>query len=351
MQFAQDAGLFAHQLDLPNDRVLLVAMSEADYEAASFLDNRLLQPTQAQSQIGGSPPQQRQMQWADWNALESQSPDIRSDVQFIFHIGHVGSTLLARLLGAASGTLALREPQLLRQFAELKELRGQAHSPWSAATFDKRLARVVQWFSRTFHPDQRALVKATSFASDIAPDLLRNRRKALLLTLSPERYLQTILAGDNSRAELAVLSSSRLKRLHNRIGETPFNLWELDEAQRAAMAWACEMTALEQVSEQMVSWLDFDTFLAQPAQKLAETAQFFDIELAPDQANELVSGPLMQQYSKAPEHSYSPQLREDVLAEAARTRSGDIKAALAWLEDAGTKHSLIGKALHRTRKG
>ena len=350
MQFAQDAGLFSQQLDIPNDRVLLVAMTQADYESASFLDNRLLQPAGGQPQ-GGQAQQQRQMQWAPWDALASQSQSIRSDAQFIFHIGHVGSTLLARLLGAASDTLSLREPQLLRQFAELKALRDKAHSPWSPETFDQRLAVAVQWLSRTFEANQRALIKATSFASDIAPDLLNHQRKGLLLTLTPERYLQTILAGENSRAELSALSSNRLKRLHHRMGETPFKLWELDEAQRAAMAWACEMTALEQVSDEDVAWLDFDRFLAQPAEKLIEAAQFLDIAISQEQANDLVTGPLMQQYSKAPEHSYSAQLREEVLADAARNRGNDIAAALQWLDQAGSRNPLIGNALNRTQKG
>ncbi|MEL7190174.1 MAG: hypothetical protein AAGK17_11525, partial [Pseudomonadota bacterium] len=74
------------------------------------------------------------MQWADWSTIEPQTEDdgtqARDDARFIFHIGHVGSTLLARLLGEAPDTLALREPQLLRQFAELKTLEGLAHSPW-----------------------------------------------------------------------------------------------------------------------------------------------------------------------------------------------------------------------------
>ena len=60
MQFAQDAGLFSQQLDIPNDRVLLVAMTQADYESASFLDNRLLQPAGGQTQ-GVPAQQQRQL--------------------------------------------------------------------------------------------------------------------------------------------------------------------------------------------------------------------------------------------------------------------------------------------------
>lgn len=302
----------------------------------------MLQPTAGQPQ--------RQMQWAECANLAAQG-SIRDDAQFIFHIGHVGSTLIARLLGEANDTLALREPQILRQFAELKALRGLPHSPVSPQRFDERLALGLQWLSRTFRNDQRALVKATSFASDLAPEILGKTRKALFLTVSPERYLQTILAGENSRQELAALSGTRLERLHRQLGAAPFKLWELDEATRAALAWACEMTALEAACTDNVMWVDFDQFLEAPAEQLHGIASFLDIALSHEQADALVAGPLMQQYSKAPEHGYSPQLREDVLAGAARERASDIRGAMAWIEEAARNHPAIAQALARTAKG
>lgn len=345
MSFSQDAGLFVHQLDIASDRALLVTMSEADYRAASFLDNRLLQPSAGQAQ--------RRMQWAECSSLKAQVAPrtLRDDAQFIFHIGHVGSTLIARLLGEAEDTLSLREPQVLRQFAELKAIKGEAHSPWSTEVFDEQLATNLRWLSRTFHQGQRSLVKATSFVSDLAPEILQGTRKAVFLTLSPERYLQTILAGENSRAELAALSSDRLKRLHARLGQAPFKLWELDEATRAAMGWACEMTALQEAQSHNVMRVDFDAFLRAPAEQLTDIARFLDIAMTEEAATALVAGPIMQQYSKAPEHGYSPQLREEVLADAARERADDIRAALAWLEDAARDHARIANALDCVPKG
>ena len=38
--------------------------------------------------------------------------DMRSDARWIFHIGHVGSTLVSRLLGELDEVLAIREPRL-----------------------------------------------------------------------------------------------------------------------------------------------------------------------------------------------------------------------------------------------
>jgi hypothetical protein len=343
MSFSSDPGLFVHQIDIARDRLLLVQMSEAELRAASFLDQRLLQPEP------GKP--QRAMQWGDWAVIAPQTDapgaPARDDARFIFHIGHVGSTLLARLLGEAADTLALREPFLLRQLAELAGLEGQAHSPWPPGRFAERLPLVRKWLSRTFRPDQRSLVKATSFVSDIAGDLTGGTRRAVFLTLSAERYLQTILAGEASRVELAVLSGTRVERLNRRLCADAIRLWELDEAQRAAMAWACEMTALEAASGDHVLWLDFDTFLADPAAKLAQAAAHLGIDLLGEQAEALVNGPIMRSYSKAPEHGYSPQLREEVLAAAAQERRAEIADALRWLEASANDHGAIADALAR----
>ncbi len=344
MTFASDASLFVHQMDVANDRLLLMQVSEAELRAASFLDQRLLQADPGAAQ--GSPAL-RPMQWGSWNVIAPQTGSARDDARFIFHIGHVGSTLIARLLGEAPDTLALREPQLLRQFAELKTLEGQAHSPWPPGRMAERLPCARKWLSRTFAPDQRALIKATSFVSEIAPELLEGQRKAVFLTLSPERYLQTILAGENSRQELGALSGSRLQRLNTRLGHAAFNLWELDEAQRAALGWACEMTALNASNDDDVMWVDFDAFLAAPAQMLTDIAAHLEIGLSAQAAHALTTGPIMQQYSKAPEHGYSPQLRENVLAGAAQDRGADIRAALAWLERAAADHPAIARALAR----
>ena len=66
MSFASDASLFVHQLDIANDRLLLMRVSEADLRSASFLDQRLIQPEPGQ--------QQRAMQWGDSMLTRNPSP-------------------------------------------------------------------------------------------------------------------------------------------------------------------------------------------------------------------------------------------------------------------------------------
>lgn len=355
MSFATDPSLFVHQMDVNTDQLMLMKVEEEELRAASFLDQRLLEAKPGE--------QPRAWQWGDFAhiAPQTETPEApaRDDARFIFHIGHVGSTLLARLLGEAPDTLALREPQILRQFAELRVVEGLPHSPWPPGRVAERLPLARKWLSRTFREGQRALIKATSFVSDIAPDLIEDSRKAVFLTLRPERYLQTILAGDASRQELAFLSGTRLQRLNRQLaketGAEPIKLWDLDEAKRAAMAWACEMTALNSATQAAkeggardnVMWQDFDAFLAEPGDTLSATARHLEVGISEEQAHRWVQGPIMTRYSKAPEQGYSPQLREEVLERASRERENDIRAALRWLDAMAQEHPAIAAAIER----
>lgn len=334
--FAQGPAWFPQQMDAATDRVLLVRMDEASYRGASFLDQRMLT-------------QQSQPQWAGWAELDAADQAGRADANFIFHIGHVGSTLISRLLGELNGFFALREPQILRNFADLAALNGQANALWSPEQFNARLETVISWLSRTFAEDDRALIKATSFVSEIAGPMLDKTRKALFLYVSPERYIETILAGDNSRQELAMLASPRLSRLHKRLDTDDWKLWELSEPRRAAMSWLSEMMALDDATETAptshVHWLDFDDFLQEPTARLGEIATFFDIETNTETLSSITSGPLMSQYSKAPEHGYSPVLREKLLAEARATHQEGIAEALTWLKDAAARLEAVGRMM------
>jgi hypothetical protein len=314
------------ELDLATDRVALLRMSEADYKAASFLDQRVLRPD---SEI-------RQTAWSDL-----QMPaDARRDAGWIFHIGNVGSTLISRLLGELPGVLALREPLALRSFAA---------APPAEADFDALIALL----SRTFRPDQRANVKATSFTSEIAPRLVAPGARALFLYAGPERYLENILAGENSWQTLAALSPVRLARLQARCPGLQADLAAMHDGLKAALGWACEMTSLEQAAAALadgtVMWLDFDRFLGDPVRHFIEIAAHFGETVDDSAARAICEGPLMHRYSKALEYEYSPALRREILAEARARHAAPIRDALNWLAALETNHPAAAQAVRRAR--
>jgi hypothetical protein len=151
---AHSPELFPHSLDAHGERIAFIRLSKSDYERASFLDARVLTPGTALHPL-------------TWQQVAAAlaSPDLTERCRFIFHIGHVGSTLVARLLGAHPAAFVLREPLLLRTFAQVYG--GSNPAPnWTSSETETRLADTLRLFSRTFEGTQTPIVKATSFVSE-----------------------------------------------------------------------------------------------------------------------------------------------------------------------------------------
>ena len=328
-RFAADASLLPHMADLTNDRVLIALLGEGDYRAASFLDQRLLT-----DRIG--------REWKPWDALPDAGGASRPD--FIFHIGHVGSTLASRLLAEASGCLPLREPMLLRSFAQIAERIDRPESVWSPDLYRTRLAQALGWLSRGFHAGQRTMVKASSVITAIANDLTGPRGQALFLYTSLPRYLETILAGEASMAETLAQAPARMARLATLLPDFPHALWQLPPVTRVAMSWLCEMTTAQHRLPQNaphILWADFEVMLTDPAAALDAQCRHFGLPADRARIEAVLAGLTMRQYSKAPEHGYSPDLRRSLQAQAATDHHAAIAEATAWVEALAARYTKL----------
>jgi hypothetical protein len=328
-EIARDATWLAQALDPVGGRVCLVAMSRESYRAASFLDDRLMQQA-VDAQI---------IAWPDIEA--AMVADLRTDARWIFHIGHVGSTLISRLLGEIEGVLGVREPRALRDLALVPpEVRG------------RYIGIIQKLMSRTFAENELACVKTTSFVTEIAPALVPTGERALFMYAKARTYIASILAGENSLLELKSHEEYRRQRLGTRGIE--FSSLRND-ADRAAAAWACEMTALEESAERMddraIQWADFDEMLSDMPAGLKRTSEFFGFAADDTRLIEIAKGPLMRRYSKALEYEYTPALRYEVIADAERRHGREMGSALAMLDAASEKSPLLARALSRAREG
>jgi hypothetical protein len=331
--------LFPHDLNVGAESVSLIRLSESDYARASFLDARILN----RQTIGRTVP---------WPQLQAAvgATQLEENCSYIFHIGHVGSTLLSRLLAAHTQVFALREPAILRTLAHMRADPGAQPRRWSEAEFDERLAAFLKLWSRTFRPEQRACIKATSFVSDLATEILARPSAplAIFMFVPAETYLATIFGGPNSRQEARMLAESRLKRLHHRLDETRWKLASLSEGEMIAMGWACEMTALTAAAVSAgdrAMWLNFDTLLNDPRTELASAFRHLGIEVTQAEVEAILSGPEMHRYSKAPEHAYDAKLRSEVLDQARHQHAREIRRGLDWLTAASADAPAIGRAM------
>ena len=103
---------YPQAVDLVRGLVLVIETNPASYRAASFLDDRILGPRDARRLARRQLGHRRQ---------RARRGNLRP-LHFIFHTGHVGSTLLSRLLDETGVVLGLREPLPLRTLADAQDV-------------------------------------------------------------------------------------------------------------------------------------------------------------------------------------------------------------------------------------
>lgn len=305
----------------------LVRLDEDGYRVASFLDRRILPSSSGQALCPAS-------------VVGDAAALLEPGAHYLFHTGHVGSTLVSRVLGEHPGVFAVREPAMLRTLA----------AEPSRTFGGLPLHRVLSLLARSWRSDQRALVKATSFVGELAGSILEaDPSSAAIFMFSPAlTYLRCILGGPNSRLESRALAGSRLARLRQRLGPQAEPLEPRSEAEWIAMSWLCEMTALRQAADRFgprVLWVDFDAFLSAPAAGLERMLRALGAAPSAGEVEHLARSPIMRRYSKAPEHGYDAQLRRAVLASADSEHGGEIRRGMQWLARLAERHPLIDGVL------
>ena len=322
-------GWFPHYMDQTRQWVRMVHFPEEDYRQAPFLDARAIDDRKAQDMVA-------------WSFLARLTkPEHRSDAHWIFHIGHTGSTLISRLLGECGDTLCLREPLILRQLPA--GMKGAAI---------ERLPVIRRLLSRCFRESQRAIVKATSNVSELAVQLIgpsAEGGKALFISIDPRDFIVARLTRD--KAELERRAPTRLLRLKRRLPNLDPAEATSSKARLAAMSWACEASSIEaamgQVGPERWMFLDFASFLRDPASSLINLAHHLGIPVDAAQTQRIVNGPLMGLYSKSNTKLMMTAERQAAEEQTATLNRDAISDALRWLEKQRLCSNLIDRACAR----
>ena len=318
--------VYPQKLDLVRGAVLLIGFDAPAYRAASFLDDRILTPATRGTWVHGAR--------ASEAAARVREP---RPVHFVFHAGHVGSTLLSRLLDDSGVVLGLREPLPLRTLADAHDVLDAPESLLSRAQFDGALATFLRLWSRGYADTRAVVVKATSTAGRLAPALLAAAPDArgVYLSLAAEPYLATLLAGANSALDLRGHGPERMRRLARRTNAPLAPLHSLSTGELAAAAWLAEScSAADALAAHgaRVLPLDFDAFLRDVGGAMTAIVRHLRLPVDAERAAALAHSPALTRYSKAPEHAYGPEVRAELLAAARREHAAEIARGLAWLE-------------------
>lgn len=330
---------YPQKLDLVRSRILQIELDEPAYQAASFLDDRILGP----GTRGAWLPIERVA------AAAQRGPQARP-LHLILHTGHVGSTLLSRLLDTTGSVLSLREPLPLRTLAEASDVLGQPESLLSAPQFELVLDTFVLLWSRGYATTRCVVLKATSAAARVAPLLLRRNAasRAVYLNLRAEPYLATLLAGANSPVDLRGHGVERMRRLRSRIGTPLGSLHALTPGELTAMSWLAESLTRREILDQWpdrVLAVDFDALLGDLPRVMQQVVDRLQLPADPGWLAQLGSNPALARYSKSPDHEYSPALRAQVLDQARREHRDEIRRGLEWLESMARTEKTVARVL------
>lgn len=334
-----DPSIYPQNLDLARQAVLFLLQDEAALRAASFLDDRIL----------GAHLQGRWTSFAETAALLDGAA-AQKPLHFIFHTGHVGSTLISRLLDEADGVLGLREPAPLRVLATTLGDLDEPQSLLSAAQWRALMHLMTACWGRGFAGTRAVIVKATSSASACCAPLLGALpdARAITLNLAPEPYLATLLAGENSPLDLRGHAPARMRRLAKLAPEASPPLHTLSLGEIAAMGWAVETLAhrlAEQHVGDRVMRVDFDAFLSAPDDILTNIMAHFCIKAGGAFPEGVGRHPVLSRYSKAPEHAYTPETRRQIMAQARAQHADEIRKGLAWIETFARRAPALGALL------
>jgi hypothetical protein len=306
-----DPAFFPFQLDLDAGRVLFVRLDDAARAEAPFLDQRAL---------SAAP----EGYWLPLDALLAHPvPPTAPRLDWIFHIGHCGSTLLSRLLQEWPELQVLREPLPLRTLAV---------APVDVAAL---LEHMVASWSRPLPPRARTLVKASSTCNVLAASLLARhpQGRAVLLDLQLPAYLATVLKSEAALADVLAAAPGR-RRVLAADAAANAELAALDTAQQCAMGWLAEQVRFAGLASgphaDRVLRIDFERLLAAPHDTLVAIAAHLDLPAT--KLDAALASPWWGRYSKAGAHAYAAQDRQHDLALSRQRHGPAIAAAQAWLD-------------------
>lgn len=338
VRLPQSPDILVHKLDLFRNAALLVEFSRGGYERASFLDDRIL----GAATKGG---------WATLASVQEAAGTLNPrPVHFIFHTGHVGSTLLSRLLESTGRVLSLREPLALRNLADAADSLGSVDSLLSDTQYQALQTAMLALWGRSYEPTQSVIVKATSSAARLATSILAGtpQSRAVYMNLRAEPYLATLLGGQNSSMDLRGHGPGRIRRLQSRLSRPLQPLHALSIGELAAMSWLAEtwtqIDLIDRFGERVMA-LDFDEFLLDVTSAMRRVLIQLNLQVDERYLAGVASSPVLSQYSKAAEFAYSPQVRAEVLSESRLRNAAEIGRGMRWLESLAAQEAHVRRIL------
>jgi len=201
------------------------------------------------------------------------------------------------------------------------------------------------WWTRS------VVVKATSSVGRLAPPILAasESSRAVYMNHAAEPYLATLLAGQNSPIDLRGHGPVRMRRLQSRIRQAVAQLYTLSLCEVAGMSWLAgfcgQRDAVKRFPGRVIA-LDFEAFLSDVADNMGRMLGHFELPADARYLSEVGHSPVLTRYSKAPEYTYTPTVRAEVLRDSRRDNREEIRKGMDWLEGLARSDAAVAEVVN-----
>jgi len=298
---AKSPDLFPVNIDLFSGTARLVKMSPEWYASSVFLDP---------SRIPGRCALDVSLAWL--NHATQHLP--WKPTPMIFHTAFSGSTLLSQILATNFDTLPLREPEVfanLMVYAQARDI--------SSAQLDNHLVDIFNLLGRSYHAQQRSVIKTNDYVCVMMPALVawREANRSLFM-YTPFREFAAACLKDVTRHTWIRDRFKFIRYEAERVINFPatFTLADDDHLKMAAVYWSYNIAqyldTFRKFPDRMRS-LDFNRLLTHPLETVAACGSWFALHQHDGIDTEHNCHRLLQKYSKDVNYDYSPaQRRRDI---------------------------------------
>ena len=313
--------LFLWQIDGP--AALFVKMDRNTYYNSIFCDQRIFPAS----------PEILRMDFSRLHDYFSERPADPLKLNFIFHIAHCGSTLLARALDIKESNIVYREPAVLRQ------LGSEAASSFYGATapleWQQKLAVALAMLNRSYTKEGPVIIKANVPVNFMLPEILESSQvhQSIFLYLSLENYLLAVLKTPNHRSWVAAVSTELGAAIESVTGITPEQRQSMSIPETAACLWLAQIAIFDQALRDKANArsLDAETFYNDPENTLQKIFGFFEQAVSASDISDIVNSDLFTRYSKNPNQIYDNDTRLAQRDAIKDQLSGDLDKGREWI--------------------
>lgn len=300
------------------DRSLFLRMDREAYFRSIFLDGRIQAANPDPIRFATVP-------LAQWR-VDNHFSIARKN--WIFHIAHCGSTLLARALDRIGTNLVLREPMTLRQLGVWRATLQESELPaWNA-----RLELAAAQLGKRYRPEAPVIVKANVPVNFILPQIMALDPGApvILLYYPLRQYLLAILRTEAHRQWVMRVTGEMARALRPMAGDVE----GLDTVERAAALWLAQLRAFAAVldTSPRAHSLSGETLFAAPRAAVSAAAALFEVPLSDFERDAIIGSSLFTTDAKDPTRPFDRRAHRMRALALESTMDRELARGREWVE-------------------